>query len=48
MDIESSDEDYFTAEEEDMEHIPLPPIPGFVVWTSPDGTVWYLPRCETI
>ncbi len=51
--MSDSDEEYFTAEEsnddDDMSppspHSP-PPIPGFVVWTSQDGTVWYLPRCE--
>lgn len=45
-----SDEEYFTAEEmEDDETTPSPspharvPISGFVLWTSLDGTVWYLP-----
>ena len=53
--MSDSDEEYFTAEEsdnDDDEMFPIssqsspPPIPGFVVWTSQDGTVWYLPRCE--
>lgn len=51
--MSDSDEEYLTAEESDdeMPAVPTtphtsPPIPGFVVWTSQDGTVWYLPGCE--
>lgn len=47
--MSDSDEEYFTAEEEVDETLPVPTsphIPGFVVWTSQDGTVWYLPRFE--
>jgi hypothetical protein len=50
--MSDSDEEYVTAEESEVEvdemlPVPTPPyIPGFVVWTSHDGTLWYLPRCE--
>jgi hypothetical protein len=45
--MSDSDEEYFTAEEtDDADMTPSPharaPIPGFVLWTSSDGTVWYL------
>lgn len=47
--MSDSDEEYLTAEETDVEDMTPPPshvrvpIPGFVLWTSLDGTVWYLP-----
>ena len=52
--MSDSDEEYYTAEESDDEDVEMPPasphssppIEGYVVWTSQDGTVWYLPRCE--
>lgn len=52
--MSDSDEEYYTAEEsdDDMPPVPTSPdtlspiLPGFVVWTSEDGTVWYLPHCE--
>jgi hypothetical protein len=44
--MSESEDAYFTAEEDEDEMESSPPIPGFVVWTSQDGTAWYLPRCE--
>lgn len=51
--MSDSDEEYYTAEEsdDDMPPVPTSPntlfaIPGFMVWTSEDGTVWYLPHHE--
>lgn len=50
--MSDSDEEYLTAEETDEDEMtssPPPssharvPIPGFVLCTSLDGTVWYLP-----
>ena len=40
-DVSSSDE-YFTAEE-DNDCVDVGTTCEFVVWTSRDGTVWYLP-----
>lgn len=49
---ESTDDEYLTAEEGeeeeegDVECNPFAPIAGFIVWTSDDGTMWYLPNCD--